>query len=191
MRVHRREEQQREDVAPWSPGDAGRTWWHADRLNDLSQTTEHLVAISPEAAATANLVSSRCRSGAHAPAIDVDFPAHLVPSSTPGHAHLYIDKHLTWRQYRALLWGLYRSGLIDQSVLWRSVDRQATYLRPPGVVKTDVEVAAGSISAPPNPRAARAALRRVQFRVVCRTPWWGLTALLVDLCTPHHARRER
>jgi len=45
----------------------------------------------------ANVVSSLLTNGNHAPCIDLDVPAMLVPSSTPGHSHLYIDIEVPWK----------------------------------------------------------------------------------------------
>ena len=39
----------------------------------------------------ANLISSKTVTGAHRPVLDIDFPARLLPSKTPGHFHLYLD----------------------------------------------------------------------------------------------------
>lgn len=161
----------------WHPGLAGRRWWLAATLNDLSATSEHLVELPAEARLDANLVSSLCTDGRHAPELDLDHRAVLVPSTTPGNAHLYIDEPLTWAQYRALLRGLHRAGLIDASVYWRSLDRGATYVRPPWVQKTELELARGSLDVPPDPAIAARALRRVKIRVLLRYPRWWLAAL--------------
>ena len=37
--------------------------------------------------------------GMHRPILDIDLPAALIPSSTPGHYHLYIDKPMEWDRY--------------------------------------------------------------------------------------------
>jgi hypothetical protein len=169
----------------WHPGLIGRRWWQAQTLNDLTATTEHLVELADTDREHANLVSSLCADGTHAPALDLDHRARLVPSSTPGHAHLYIDEHLTWAQYRALLRGLHRAGLIDASVYWRSLDRQATYVRPPWVKKTALEHNRGSLDAPPDPKAAARSLRRIRRRVLCRWPRWWLASLTAKLFSRH------
>ena len=65
----------------------------------------------------------------HAPALDIDFPATLVPSSTPGHFHLYLDCPMPWRRYRRLLRALARAGIIERSWYKAAVYRRATHLR--------------------------------------------------------------
>jgi hypothetical protein len=83
-----------------------------------------------------NLVSSECDDGMHAPAIDLDFPAHLITSSTPGNHHLFIDKKLTWSQYQALLRGFYDAGLIQRGWYNTAITQKRSYLRLPHVKKT-------------------------------------------------------
>lgn len=71
----------------------------------------------------------------HRPILDVDFPVAVVPSTTPGHFHLYIDKELTWNQYQALLRGLADAGIIEMGYLQASEARQFTSVRMPSVKK--------------------------------------------------------
>lgn len=77
----------------------------------------------------ATLISSRCVDGQHAPALDIDFGARLVPSSTPGHYHLFLDKPMPWRKYKRLLKALRKAGIIEYGYYRASLDRQATHLR--------------------------------------------------------------
>jgi len=83
----------------------------------------------------ANIVSSLLTNGMHAPAIDLDVPARLVPSSTPGHGHLYIAHEMSWRDYRALLFTMAKVGLVEEGFYQSSLRRRATHLRLPGVAK--------------------------------------------------------
>lgn len=85
----------------------------------------------------ANLVSSESLylPGMHMPAIDIDYPAEMIPSRTPGHFHLYLDKICTWPEYRRVLWAMSRAGLIEPGYYRASVERKATFLRKPGVTK--------------------------------------------------------
>ena len=71
----------------------------------------------------------------HRPIIDLDFPAALLPSSTPGHHHLYIDKELTWHQYQRLLRALVDVGLVEQGYYDASNARGFTSVRMPSVKK--------------------------------------------------------
>lgn len=81
---------------------------------------------------TSNLVADP---GYHLIAIDLDIPAALVPSSTPGHSHLYIDQALTWEQYQHLLGTLAALNIIEMGYFLASMNRKATALRAPGVEK--------------------------------------------------------
>lgn len=65
----------------------------------------------------------------HAPAIDLDFPARLVPSSTEGHFHLFIDSKLTWPQYVCLLTGFLMAGLIQKRWYQAAMARGYSALR--------------------------------------------------------------
>src|SRR5690606_29587737 len=61
-----------------------------------------------------NLISSLTDTGHHAPVLDFDVPARLVPSSTPGHHHLYIDVECSWEDYKALLVAMERCGILEE-----------------------------------------------------------------------------
>lgn len=71
----------------------------------------------------------------HTPILDLDFSAHLEPSTTPGHYHLYLDRTLPWSKYEALLEALAVAGLIEWGYYEASRERQATMVRAPGVMK--------------------------------------------------------
>lgn len=49
----------------------------------------------------------------HAPVLDFDYPIKLIPSRTPGHFHLYIDKHVPWEKYKNLLKAMAEAGIIE------------------------------------------------------------------------------
>lgn len=152
----------------YNPGDMGRRFYKAKSLNDLSAVSDDLLELSAKDRMNANLVSSLRNDGTHSPAFDLDKKAVLVASTTPGNHHMYIDEVLTWSQYKALLKGFYKAGLLDSSVYWRSLDRGATHVRPPWVRKTQEEYALGSIDSPKDSIKANAALRRIKVRVILR-----------------------
>lgn len=87
----------------------------------------------------ANVVSSELvgySPALHSPALDIDFECRLVPSSTPGHYHLYLDGlTLEWAEYDRLLLALARAGVIEEGYYAASQGRKATFLRLPGVQK--------------------------------------------------------
>ncbi len=83
----------------------------------------------------ANLVSSKCLTGKHAPVIDVDIPIYVVPSSQLGHHHLYIDKEISWNSYVRILKALASAGIIEDGYLKASLEREYTAVRPIGITK--------------------------------------------------------
>lgn len=100
----------------------------------------------------ANVISSRIdRDGndaygptmLHAPVLDIDFPVFAIPSSTPGHYHLYLEREVPWAQYEALLKALAAAGIIEEGYAHASIERGATFVRKPDVLKP------GSPYAPP------------------------------------------
>lgn len=112
-----------------------------DNLNEAPQSYHHNPPTTTRNEDGANLVCSLLdRTDArghvlHAPALDIDLPCYTVPSSTPGHSHLYIDKELTWSQYKALLAVLAEVGIIEKGYYQAAVANGASYLRLPGVTK--------------------------------------------------------
>lgn len=89
----------------------------------------------------ANVVSSK-RSGHfrnyHAILLDLDVPAWLVPSSSPGHSHLYIDVRAKEEHYFALLEALEKCGVVESGYVTVSKKRGATFLRLPWIKKHKV-----------------------------------------------------
>lgn len=75
--------------------------------------------------------------GLHRPILDIDFPAALIPSSTEGHFHLYLDKPMEWTVYRDLLRALAAAGIIENGYAQASEARKYTAVRLPWVRKED------------------------------------------------------
>ncbi len=73
----------------------------------------------------------------HRPVIDLDLPAQLVPSSTPGHHHLYIDKPMAWDVYMRLLVALADAGLVERGYVGATERRGYSAVRLPWVRKGD------------------------------------------------------
>lgn len=88
-------------------------------------------------AVLANLVSSELddKRGWHTPMLDIDLPARLIESSSPGHYHLYIDKPMPWWKYKRLMRALMMAGIIEKNYYKMSVKRKGSHLRPPWVDK--------------------------------------------------------
>lgn len=87
----------------------------------------------------ANVITSEIvGSSLHAPVIDLDVPALLVPSTTLGHSHLYIDVPMRWDRYVRLLDALAHAGIIEEGYARASIARGFTAVRPPWVKKKEV-----------------------------------------------------
>lgn len=87
--------------------------------------------------AEANLIGSMMEENRelHAPVLDIDFEAKLVPSSTEGHHHLYLDKPLTWEEYAKLLTVLGEVGILEPAYVSASLRRGQTFVRKPSIKK--------------------------------------------------------
>lgn len=75
----------------------------------------------------------------HCPSLDIDFMCELIPSSTDGHFHLYIDAPMSWDEYQELLHVLAKVGILQEGYVGASIKRGATFLRKPGVYKEEDE----------------------------------------------------
>jgi len=119
----------------------GRGYWYLEGLDEKGGSTVSLKEkIDNEnrqiaTKAKANLISSQCFDGSHRPVLDFDIPAHYVPSSTPGHGHLYIDKNMSWETYERLLIALADAGILERGYVHAALCRKATFVRPEGVFK--------------------------------------------------------
>lgn len=115
----------------WRADAAGITSVTSQKRDPVSDPNEGVrVSDNPR---HAELVSSHVKGqpGQHAPLIDLDFQAHLYPSRTPGHSHLWLDRPISWRKYKRLLRALYRAGVIERGFYVMSVKRGASFLRVP------------------------------------------------------------
>ena len=90
--------------------------------------------------ADANLIGSLSTvDGLHMPVLDIDYDATLLPSSTAGHYHLYLNKLCSWRQYKKFLKAMADAGLIEKGYVKASLGRKQTFVRKRGVRKTREE----------------------------------------------------
>lgn len=71
----------------------------------------------------------------HQVLLDLDMSAKIVPSSTPGHGHLYINKVLRHDQYYYLLTALRNAGIIESGIVKQFEKHGCTTLRLPHVKK--------------------------------------------------------
>lgn len=78
--------------------------------------------------------------GQHHLLLDIDLPAALVESSTPGHFHLYVELNdgfgIAWEPYKAFLEAAAAIGLIEPGYAEVSIKRGHTDLRLPWVDKS-------------------------------------------------------
>lgn len=110
------------------------TKWDEDSSGTYSQEERE-----PASVAEANIVTSLRddQPGKHALLIDLDIPAWLVPSSTPGHSHLYVDVAIDEAAYFRLLDSLAECGVIQRGYAKSSQGRGGTALRLPWVKKPE------------------------------------------------------
>lgn len=113
---------------------------NVDFSSDYSGTDERTETTNPD---HAQVISSEIRhsmgpftwGGQHFVLLDLDVPAHLYPSTTPGHSHLYIEVPITWQQYEPLLNMLADLGVLEPGFVKVSKKRKATMLRLPWIKK--------------------------------------------------------
>lgn len=84
--------------------------------------------IRPANERTATLIGAKAEDGLYYPVLDMDFPCHLYPSETEGHFHLFLDKGLTWKEYRDLLEVLANTGLLEKSFVKQGILHMDTYV---------------------------------------------------------------
>jgi hypothetical protein len=90
----------------------------------------------------AQVITSRVASvgeTTHKLILDLDIPAQLIPSSTPGHSHLYIDKGMSDAAWQTLLFALASAGIIEPGYMRASITRGFTAVRLPWVKKETKE----------------------------------------------------
>lgn len=116
-----------------------RTYYKAD-LDDYSERQTKGPLLDPEVAGMpANLVSSEMtdKISLHKPVFDIDVEALQVPSSTPGHSHLYFDVAISWDKYVAVMDAMAAAGLCDAKWVQHCKDRRKGLVRPPWASKSD------------------------------------------------------
>lgn len=86
----------------------------------------------------ANLITSLDTKGwgaEHRPVLDIDFNAAILPSSTEGHCHLFIDKLMPQEDYFKLIDVMAEVGLLQPGFVNGSKRRGATSVRLPWISK--------------------------------------------------------
>ena len=73
----------------------------------------------------------------HRPVLDLDVPAFLVPSSTPGHSHLYLDVKMDDATFWRLLEALADAGVLEPGYVRACKSRGYTSVRLPWIKKAE------------------------------------------------------
>lgn len=125
---------------------ANRTFWFAPKLTIKDEPlAKSLLEYRQEEdrwqveEKDANLISSLTDQGTHMPIIDLDFPHHFEPSTTPGHNHLYIDVEMSRFKLFLLAWVLYYTGVIELGHFVWTIRRGASFVRIKNLAKTEEE----------------------------------------------------
>lgn len=124
------------------------------RFSTLTGSSDDAMENDPEpttaALAEANVVTSEVdgHPGRHKVVLDIDMPVTVLPSSTEGHHHLYIDAELSWEDYQRLIWVLADLGIVEEGYASASHARGYTVLRLPWVHKDDDREATETIESP-------------------------------------------
>ncbi len=86
---------------------------------------------------SANLITSMTEANVmrHKVVVDLDLPAKLIPSSTPGHFHLYIDHEMDTTAYFTLLKALAKAGIVEAGYYNASEKQGHTAVRLPWIKK--------------------------------------------------------
>lgn len=137
----------RKGVALLSVLDAVPNWVRANLLkkNDDMQADNYSETITADHdvdhPSKANLITSKAAEidgiQYHYPILDIDYEAKLIPSTSPGHYHLYLDKAVTWESYNRLLTALAECGIIQAGFANASKQRGYSAVRLPHVKKQE------------------------------------------------------
>ena len=100
-----------------------------DVLDRLDKTTD-----IAEANAITSVIADDPE-GLHKLILDVDFPVQAIPSTTPGHYHLYIDKALSWDDLEGVFTAMADAGLVERGYARACSDQRFTTVRLPWVKK--------------------------------------------------------
>lgn len=114
-----------------------RLYFHATKLGDSGAEPEdcEFDFREPCERDEANIIGSLCADGQHRPALDIDHPCRLVPSSTRGHFHLYVDVPMSSEQYVELVQAFEKAGIVTPFYAKAAQIRGGTFCRPPWVKK--------------------------------------------------------
>lgn len=107
--------------------------FRAEYGSDFASETRFFTENLEDAAVVTSLVEDKVNR--HRPVIDIDLPIQVIPSSTRGHFHLYIDKEMSWDTYLHLLHALVYAGIVEEGYLHAAERRGFTAVRLPWITK--------------------------------------------------------
>lgn len=113
--------------------------YEPDKVQVWNEKTENYDwVVMPEETSSldeANIVISLLPDGTHAPVLDLDIPHVYVPSSTPGHGHLYLDVPMDDESFWIFLELLSDLGIIEEGYFQASKARGYSAVRLPWIKK--------------------------------------------------------
>jgi hypothetical protein len=77
--------------------------------------------------------------------LELGVPVQILPSSTPGHHHVYIDAEMKWRPYRALCKAMVRVGLLESAFVDLMISHSMSMLLRPGLTKLQLYSKGGAL----------------------------------------------
>lgn len=116
-------------------------WLHKQELaqmgvpDDIAEDDYSFSHVRVDTIDEAHVICSQGKDEMHRPILDIDFPVHVVPSSTEGHFHLFLDRPMTYNTYMRLLAALANAGIIEQKYASVSEARGYTSVRLPWIRK--------------------------------------------------------
>lgn len=104
-------------------------------LNDYT-SDNNPVEVPKGKESEANIIASGRKEGLyHHPVLDLDFPCELIPSSTDGKYHLYMDIAVSWDKYVKVLEAMADANILEAGYVSASKSRGFTAVRAPWVRK--------------------------------------------------------
>ncbi|KKR09437.1 MAG: hypothetical protein UT43_C0009G0009 [Parcubacteria group bacterium GW2011_GWC1_39_29] len=72
--------------------------------------------------------------------LEVEFPIQLIPSTTPRHYHLYLDRKISWEQYMLVLKSAYETGIINRGFYEMSIKNGQSMVLLPGKDRAETTI---------------------------------------------------
>jgi hypothetical protein len=72
--------------------------------------------------------------------LEVEFPIQLIPSTTPGHYHLYLDRKISWEQYILVLESAHEAGIINKGFYEMSIKNGQSMVLLPGKDRVETTI---------------------------------------------------